>query len=40
MGWIASLTAVAGFLALFISVHRKRLPDTGLAPREQAASET
>jgi MFS family permease len=39
MGWIALLTGIAMVLALFLAAHRKVLPDTEIAAREQAASE-
>lgn len=39
MAWIAGLTALGGLLALFLGVHRKALPDSEAAAREQAASE-
>lgn len=39
MGWIALLTGGATIIALFLRAHRKVLPDTEAAVREQAAGE-
>jgi MFS family permease len=39
MGWIALLTGIAMILALLLAAHRKVMPDTEIAAREQAGSE-